>query len=941
MTAPLRDLLAASLDEGAAKSILAYAEEGETPLDRFLDGVGHLCPFLGRIMRRSPARLERVLDATPEGEFPALMPDPASGELPLEELKSYLRNARNDIALAVALGDLCGVLTLSEVTECLTVLGDKAIALALEGGARAASELRGVEFEEEPTLHHGLSIIAMGKLGARELNYSSDIDLVAIYDPSRAGLSPDSRLDAKAVAIKTVQIMVDILNQQTVEGFVFRTDLRLRPNPGATNVAVSLSAAERYYEEYGQNWERAAFIKARACAGDQKTGETFMRLIRPFVWRRTLDFGAVADIHAVKKQIHAEKGRPDLEVPGADVKLGPGGIREIEFFAQTQQLLLGGRDKSLRSPRTEEALFALAKDGHIDEATAEDLCKAYQHLRATEHRLQMREDAQTQELPEDEEGLSRIAALMNAPGRDEFVNETEAHMRLVHDAYADLFDTPEPHEPVPGSLVFTGVEDDPRTLQTLRNIGFEAPEVVTDKIRRWHMGALRATKSARARELLTGLVPRILMQLGELASPDQGFLALDSLLTRLPAGFQVFSLFTAEPEILDDVLVLCQASPEFTRKFGERPALIEGLLEGVDITPPDPPYAPEDADMEERLDAVRRVINEHRIRTSAGLVLGQTSPIATARALSDAADGAIEDLTAAVRQEAEAAGKAPLGELAVLGFGRLGIEALTTLSDLDLVFIYDLEEKSHEGEQLFARLVRRIVSALSVPTQQGELFKIDMQLRPSGGAGPTAVSFSAYEQYYTETAWTWEMMAFTKARVVYGDEGISQRIEAVQKQVLTRPRDPAEIAKDVIDMRARLLAEKAPRTLYDVKRLPGGLTDIDFITQYLSLIHAEHLGLLPRHPRDAINTFCQHGILTEEQAEILLDAHELVECTIHYLRATEGGAPPESLLSGAHSRLRKLSDLWDDSPLDEQLTTHRRAVKALFDELVGPYSAEI
>ncbi|MEM9234074.1 MAG: hypothetical protein AAGA69_07520, partial [Pseudomonadota bacterium] len=611
------------------------------------------------------------------------------------------------------------------------------------------------------------------------------------------------------------------------------------------------------------------------------------------------------------------------------------------FFAQTQQLLLGGRDPSLRSRRTTEAINALAQAGHIDEDTAVRLCKNYSYLRSVEHRLQMKEDAQTQELPDHSEGLAHIAVLMDEPSTKQFVDVLEARMRFNHDSYADLFHTPTPHEPVPGSLVFTGVEDDPRTISTLRKIGFEEPEKVTSKIRRWHQGGLRATKSVRARELLTALVPRILMSLGEQPSPDRGFAALDTLLTKLPAGFQVFSLFTAEPDILDDVLVLCQASPEFARKFGERPALIEGLLEGVDIAPPQPPFALPETDLEGRLDAVRRVVNEHRIRAAAGLVLGQTRPHDVAYSLSQTADFAIADLVSAVREETEAAGKAPAGELAILGFGRLGIEALTILSDLDLVFIYDLDDRTREGEQLFTRLVRRIVSALSVPTQQGELYEIDMHLRPSGRAGPTAVSYAAFEKYYSETAWTWEMMALTKARVVFGDDAIRSRIENTLTTYLMRSRDPDSVARDVVDMRNRLLEDKPPRTPLDIKRLPGGLTDIDFITQYLSLIHAHRLGPLPRSPRAAIHRLEAGDVLSADQAETLLAAYDAIESTIHYLRATEGGAPPEFLLAGDGSRLRALSDGWSDAPLEDQLRGHRKAVKALFDELVGPYSALI
>ncbi|MEM9989664.1 MAG: glutamine-synthetase adenylyltransferase, partial [Pseudomonadota bacterium] len=391
------------------------------------------------------------------------------------------------------------------------------------------------------------------------------------------------------------------------------------------------------------------------------------------------------------------------------------------------------------------ALDILAQTEHITPEIASGLNQAYAFLRNLEHRLQMREDCQTQTIPDQDEAVAAIALLMNEKNINHFLETIRAHLLFVHNAYAELFETPEPTSPVPGSLVFTGVEDDPRTIETLTSFGFADPSIISSRIRRWHQAGLRATRSVRARELLTDLVPRILTKLSELDDPQGAFTALDAFLTALPGGFQAFALFTAHPEVLDDILVLCQSSPELAAKMAQRPSLIEGLLEGSDISPPDFPAPQPDDILEDRLDTVRRVVNEHRIRVGASLALGRADPHKVSLALSNTADRAIKDLIEAVRADIETP---PEGDLAVLGFGRLGVRGLTPLSDLDLVFVYDPPNGQMDHEKGFTRLIRRIVNALSVPTTEGPLYEIDMKLRPSGGAGPTVVSLPAFYQYY-------------------------------------------------------------------------------------------------------------------------------------------------------------------------------------------------
>lgn len=391
---------------------------------------------------------------------------------------------------------------------------------------------------------------------------------------------------------------------------------------------------------------------------------------------------------------------------------------------------------------------------------------------------------------------------------------------------------------------------------------------------------------------------------------------------------------------MGDVLALCQASPGMAKKFGNRPQLMEGLLEGLDVSPPSKLFTEPDTDIELALDIVRRVVNGHRVRAEAALILGQARPHIVAQALAKTADIAIADIVSAVWRDAELHGKAPTGELSVLGFGRLGIQELTVASDLDLVFVYELEYGTEEEEKKFTRLVRRIVSALSVPTAEGGLYTIDMQLRPSGGAGPTAVAFSTFHRYYQNTAWTWEMMALTKARVVYSTGHIlKEKIENCIDQHLMRERDVHQVKSDIIEMRQRLLREKPPRTNVDLKRMPGGLTDIEFIVQYQHLVSAHEDGPFPAHPVTALRSFSQLELIEESAVDELVRAYELFSSTLHFLRMTEGTVPPAQLLEGKHSRIRKLSDEWSEAPIDTQINQSAERVQNIFEKLIGPYSA--
>ena len=890
----------------------ALARRGGAPTpDGFLRGVAACAPYLGKLLDRHG---DDLLAADPDEAWADLLRE--VGAAPPDEARTTLRRAKGRAALHLALLDLSGVRGMREVTAALSDFADACIAAALRSAWNEAGH-------ETGPAASGLGVLALGKLGARTLNYSSDVDLVLAYDPARL---PDAgRAGPRGLAAKVTQRLVSILSDQTAEGYVFRTDLRLRPDPSSSAPAVSLAQAERYYEAYGQNWERAAYIKARGCAGDEAVTSAYLGIVRPFVWRRTLDFAALADIRAVKAQIHAKVGSPEIRAAGGDVKLGPGGIREVEFFVETQQLILGGRDPALRVPGTLDALAALARAEHVEREDADALAGAYRFLRDTEHRIQMRFDEASQTVPKDEEARRDLAILMNGE-TGSFDAALEAALHAVHDRYAALFEPPGPDDAPPGSLVFTGVDDDPRTVATLTRMGFTRPSEAIGIVRRWHQGSLAATRSVRARELLTGLVPRILAACAEADDADAALGATGRFLSQLPQGLSLFSLFVAHPEVLDDVVALCAASPDLAQRLGKRPALVDGLLTEDGEAPPP---LPEGLGLEQTMDEVRWQVGGERVRLAARLALGRGDPYEAGADLTTLAESATRALLAAAAREGTRRGEAPGPPLAILGFGRLGTRSLTAHSDLDVVFVYD-GEPSEAGRVL--RRVRRLVAALSAPTAAGVLYEVDMRLRPSGGAGPAAVTLEALDRYYAQTAQGWEAMALTKARVLWAEGGVGDKVEASVAGRLRSGWVAERIGADARAMRARLAAEHPPRGPLDVKRMPGGGTDLDFAVQVLSLGDA-HEARPPLSTPDALAWHAEHGRITPDEAEMMLHVHRLFEGVVQYGRATHGSAPLP-VPRGVHAaRLAQLTGT--DEDIEAALATASRAVRRFFGRVTG------
>jgi [glutamine synthetase] adenylyltransferase / [glutamine synthetase]-adenylyl-L-tyrosine phosphorylase len=747
---------------------------------------------------------------------------------------------------------------------------------------------------------------------------------------------------------------VRILDERTGDGYVFRTDLRLRPDPRSTPLALSVAAALSYYESVGQNWERAALIKARPVAGDRAAGERFLAELQPFIWRKNLDFAAIADIHSIKRQIQAHKGGGRIAVEGHDIKTGRGGIREVEFFAQTQQLIWGGRLRALRVAPTCTALRRLAATGRIDPTTADTLIADYRFLRRVEHRLQMVDDAQIHRLPADPDGIARLATFLGYPETDAFVAELSAHLASVERHYAELFEEA-PTLSGPGNLVFTGAEDDPDTLTTLAGLGFADPPRVAAMVRGWHHGHMRATRSQRAREILTELVPELLRIFGATANPDTALLRFDHFLSRLPAGVQLFSLFHANPGLLSLVADTMAEAPLLAESLAQRPALLDAVLT-AEFSAPLPDRAGLAADLagltdgardfQDTLDMLRRWANERRFQVGVKLLRRDIEGDRTGMALADIAETALATLLPAVTAEfVRAHGEVPGSAFAVVAMGRLGSREMSLASDLDLVLIYDAPEDSPgsngprplAASTYYGRLGQRLISAITAPTAEGKLYEVDMRLRPSGDSGPIASSLAAFAQYQREAAWSWEHMALTRARPIAGDEGLQERIREAIAAALRQPRDPRRLVADVADMRRRI-ADSVPRpSPWDLRNRRGGLIDLEFTVQYLMLREAARTPeVLRRETGAALTSLGAAGILPPQAVQELSEALAL----LRHLRALlallfEGVPEPAALAGPAGATLARCAGAVDFARLDADMVAACARVRAWYERLIA------
>jgi len=933
----------------------------ENPLvDQLLIGTFSGSPYLLGLARRDPVRLFRILAANPElyveafkqrlGETVAEATDAGDQAAMMRALREF----KNEVALMTALADLGGVWPVMKVTQVLTETADvtlRACVRYLFSQAVAKGEWRAPEREEE--LASGYIVLGMGKYGAGELNYSSDIDLIVFFDRDRMRLREG--IEAQTFFVRLTRELVKLMQERSADGYVFRTDLRLRPDAGATQLAISTDAAMAYYESFGQNWERAALIKARAVAGDLFAGEALLAELEPFIWRKYLDFAAIADVHAMKRQIHAFKGFGKIGVAGHNIKLGRGGIREIEFFAQTQQLIAGGRQRDLRSRRTLDTLATLAERGWIKDEVRDALSHAYCFLRRVEHRLQMVADEQTQLLPEDPERLESLARFCGYANAADFTESMTSVLETVQSHYAALFEDMPTLSGRSSNMVFAGGEDDPETLAALAEMGYSQPSTVIAIVRGWHHGRYAAVRSPRSRERLTEVQPLLIEALAGTADPDAAIATFDRFLSELPTGVQLFSLLRAHPGLLQLVAHIMGSAPRMASVLSRRRRLLDAVLDPRTYDPSPSALELDEVieteiaaaqDFQSVLDAARIIGNEQRFLIGVRVLSGTIDASQAGGAYALVAERLIAKLLEAVQSElALAHGRVPGGDVAVIAMGKLGGREMTASSDLDLIVVYnfDPDVQGSDGarplppQQYYARLTQRLISSLTAPTAEGKLYDVDMRLRPSGHKGPVATRFSSFLSYQKQEAWTWEHMALVRARVIAASGTLGDEVTSAIHEVLTSPRDRKKIAADVLEMRERIFAEKGTRNIWDLKHVRGGLVDLEFMAQFLQLVHAaEHPQILDQMTFRAFEKLRDADLIEPRHADVLLTATRLIHNLTQVIRiSTEGSFDRDSAPLGLKELLARAGDVPSFAMLEEHLADTLAAVTRTFTEIVA------
>jgi len=833
---PLADLLADERQKGS-----------------FFGALMTLSPFLRDILINHPHFLEPLRLTSLEFQLEDIIRQitklDEEADLTESLLMRRLRQFKKQAALMIALGDLSQLFDLAETTRFLSRVAEAVLGCALRFLLRQAQIAGQIKLPnpQNPESGCGLVLLGLGKLGAYELNYSSDIDLIAFIDEtSPAIIDITNSVD---VFSKLMRRLVRILQERTEEGYAFRVDLRLRPDPSSTPLALPFEAALHYYESRGQNWERAAFIKARSVAGDTKAGEKLLKELEPYIWRKYLDYAAISDIVAIKNQIHSLRNVNGLVLRGANVKLGVGGIREIEFFVQIQQLIAGGRLPQLRGRSTMAMLDALYDAGWITLQARDELRKNYIFLRRVEHCIQMVADEQSHILPEDDLGFLTIARLMSYHDSDAFCADLTCIMQQVEGHFRALMKNETEDE----IADFTLPEADPSVLEKLSKFGFIRLGDIYRIIHSWYIGQYRATQSAQARARLRQLMPALLSAIAATKRSDETLLQFDSFLRNLPAGIQLFSLLHSNKGLLDMLVLIMGAAPRLAEIITRKPHIFDGMLDPTLFSElPNPTqlkqrltlFLDQASHYEEKLDRLRIFASEQHFLIGLRMLGRAINTIRAGQAFSDLADLMIERTLVLVTQEFMAQhGMVEGGKIAILGLGKLGSRELRSGSDVDLILLYEHDEafEMSDGKkplyvsQYYTRLTQRLMAALSAPTAEGVLYQVDMRLRPSGNKGPVAVPFSSFSRYQRKDAWIWEHMALTRARPIAGDSNLCARTSADINAILASSHPHKALIEEIAAMRQRIAIEKQAQGFWDVKHCDGGIIELEFIAQYAIL----------------------------------------------------------------------------------------------------------
>ena len=955
-TQVLNDLIVI-LDADDSLHQLKQLIDQETPVRDLLLSVFGASSHLTRLALQNPHSLQRCLISDPAEYLDVL-----AGELRFETgaeasqktVMAALRVYKQKIALVIGLCDVAAVWTIDDVIRKLSETAEVTISAAVRHLIQLATksgDLTGLD-SEDPEKGSGYFVIGMGKLGAFELNYSSDIDLIVFFDsdlaPVKEGVEP------APLFVRMTRDLARLLQERTADGYVWRTDLRLRPDPGATQLALSTDAGLSYYESFGQNWERAALIKARVVGGDREAGDAFLEQLGPFIWRRYLDYAAVADIHAMKRKVHQFKGHGGISVAGHDVKLGRGGIREIEFITQTQQLIAGGRQNELREKQTLITLQRLEEQGWIDQETVDDLSEAYRFLRMVEHRIQMIADEQTHSLPKNEDELLRVARFCGFTDTKAFSEQLVQRLTLVQANYDALFARLPRIGEKDEEPVFRADDELPETLAALVESGFAEPDTVVELIRGWRAGRYAATRSQRARECLSVIQPALLEAFAATAEPSAAIASFDRFISELPAGVQLFSLLRSNPSLLQLIANIMGTAPRLARFLSRQSRVLDAVLDPGffgDLPTEDQvdemitAELAQAVDYQDSLDRARRIGQEQAFLIGVRILSGTVSADQAGAAYAILARSVIRTLHEAVSAELVSQhGQVRNGAAVVVAMGKLGGGEMTASSDLDLIIVYDFDSDASasdgkrplSGGLYYARFTQRLISALSAQTTEGSLYEVDMRLRPSGHSGPVATQFDGFVDYQNNQAWTWEHMALSRACVVSGPDELGQKVSSAICEVLTTKRERKKIAEDVRDMRARIQKEKGSSDIWDLKNTKGGLVDLEFIAQFLQLVAThDHPEVLNQNTAAAFKALENAGFLDASDAEILIPATTMFHNLTQILRlCLEKPFDREQASPGLRSLLARAGGAPNFNTLEKQLETTLDQVHAAFERLI-------
>ncbi len=938
--------------QAARRLIEAFPEPTDPQTETLLDCLGGNSPYLAELALREPKTLCAILAQGPDAVCDLALGKLTATEhnLARDKIAAALRQAKRHVALAAAIADIGGAWTLGQITGALSDLAEAALKLATAHLLHAAHDRGDLRLPHPGAPARGscFAVLAMGKLGARELNFSSDVDLVLIFD---SAAHPYTEETNGATFARLARDLVTLMQHRDANGYVFRTDLRLRPDPASTPLAVALPTALAYYEGTAQTWERAAMIKARPVAGDPALGKRFLDAIRPFIWRRHLDFAAIADIRGMKARMDGHKDAalppdgPAMErLLGHDLKLGEGGIREIEFCAQTLQLVWGGRNPALRNPATLPALAAEAASGHLPGEAAQNLAAAYLFLRQAEHRLQMVADRQTHSLPDSRAGLADFAGFLGYTDAQDFAETVLRHLTQVH----AIFDTLLPDPAQAPDLGYTQAAAPAELPRAPLAAGEEPPWVA------WLAGRPRALRTERAKTLLLELLPALTEVVQRQPHPELVWRRLDDFIFRLPSGVQIFSMLRHNPALLERLGAVLGAAPSLADHLASVPSALEGLMAPEEIDP-DPSTSlraqlADAAGLDGALAISSRFVRGEEFRLAVAELDGGIDQDAAGQARTALADAAIRQLLPLVLADHERRyGKLRGGGLVVVALGKAGSAEMMAGSDLDLMLIYDHPEASGESNgrtrlpasQYFARAAQAFVTALTVPTRDGKLYDVDMRLRPSGSKGPVAVSLGAFEKYHGESAWTWERLALTRARVVAGPKKLSARVASAIGAAMAAGRAEA-ILPDTVSMRRRLLSEHPAKSLWDTKLRRGGLIEVEFCAQALQLIHVRRQNIAHPTTRIALHNLAGAGLLPAPDAQELIRADQVWRATQGLLRIAQGRAIPADLPRPLEMRLLRVLDrILGSSPgqtLAQRLESVAEGVSAAFKRHIGDVS---